>query len=188
MIPIATFFYKVNFKFRRWYAKRLFRERTGADVSDTVFQGHVKLLNPNVKLGKRVYFRGDCIFDGNGPIEIGDDVRINHGVIIRATKGGGVKIGDKTGIAPNVYIIDMDHGTAAGNDYHAQPDSVEKVIIGKNVWIAQDCTILKGSIIGDNAICAAKSVVTGKTIPENAIAAGVPAKVIKYKEVRKEDE
>ena len=55
-------------------------------------------------------------------------------------------------------------------------------MIGENVWLAAHCTVLKGSIIGDSAVCAAKTVITGKIIPPNAIVAGVPGKIIKYKE------
>lgn len=182
MIHIVSFIDKMLYKIRIEYTRCLFREKTGADVSSTVFQGSVKVLNPNISLGKNVHFRGDCILDGDGPIVIGDDVRINHGTIIYASKGGGVTIGNKTGIAAYSYIIDMDHGTEKGDDYHAQKNKVAKIEIGKNVWIAQNCTILKGSTIGDNVVCAAKSVVTGKNIPMNAIVAGVPAKIIKYKE------
>lgn len=181
MVKYAILLEKIKNKIRIIYNKRLFEEKTGQKISSVKFMGKVEIRNPNVKIGENVHFRGDVILDGDGPIVIGNNVRINHGTIIYASKGGGVYIGDKTGIAAYVYIIDMDHGTHAGDDYHAQPNIVKKVTIGENVWIAQNCTILKGSKIGDNAVCAAKCVITGREIPSNAIAAGVPAKVIKYK-------
>ncbi len=181
MIKIAGFIEKIRNKCSLIYNKRLFKEKTGQDVSTITFAGRIKLLNPNVKIGKNVMFRGDCILDGSGPIVIGDNVRINQGTIIIASAGGGVTIGKNTGIAAYTYIIDMDHGTKLGDDYRAQPDTVKEVVIGNNVWIAQNCTILKGSKIGDNAVCAAKTVITGKDIPANAIVAGVPGKIIKYK-------
>ena len=43
------------------------------------------------------------------------------------------------------------------------------------------CIVMKGVTIGDNSIIGAGSIVT-KDIPANCIAAGVPCKVIKYKE------
>ena len=182
MLKIATFVNKVIHKLQLEYRKRLFAEQTGQDVSTAHFMGKVEVRNKNIKIGKNVYFRGDIIFDGDGPIIIGDNVRINHGTIILASKGGGVSIGSRTGIAAYSYIIDMDHGTQLGDDYHAQPDVVAEIVIGENVWVGQNATILKGSKIGNNAVCAAKTVVTGNEIPENAIVAGVPGKVIKYKE------
>lgn len=52
------------------------------------------------------------------------------------------------------------------------------IIIGKNVWIGANVTILGGVTIGDNSVVAAGSVVN-KDVPENTVAAGVPARVIK---------
>ena len=58
---------------------------------------------------------------------------------------------------------------------------MEKVIIGSDVWLAANVTVLKGSKISDGAVIGAKSLVKGE-IPENAIAVGIPAKVIKQRE------
>lgn len=52
------------------------------------------------------------------------------------------------------------------------------IIICDDVWIAMDSTILGGVTIGKGSVVAAGSVVT-KSIPENVLAGGVPAKVIK---------
>ena len=56
-----------------------------------------------------------------------------------------------------------------------------KIYIGNDVWIAENCTILKGSIINDGAVIGAKSLVNGE-INSFGVAVGVPAKVIKYRE------
>lgn len=50
--------------------------------------------------------------------------------------------------------------------------------IGNDVWIGGNCTILPGVTIGNNVVIAAGAVVT-KDIPDNCVAGGVPAKVIK---------
>jgi acetyltransferase-like isoleucine patch superfamily enzyme len=60
------------------------------------------------------------------------------------------------------------------------------IIIGNNVWIGSNSTILPGVVIGDNSIIGAGSVVT-KNVPSNVIVAGVPAKVIKKIEDNDED-
>ena len=182
MIRYARFLNGCISRLNIMYNKRLFYERTKQDVSTAIFMGKVEVRNPNIKIGKNVAFRGHIIFDGSGEIIIGNDVSINHGTIIHATRGGGVTIGDKTAIAAYTYIIDMNHSTLPGDNFHIYPDTFKEIIIGKNVWIAQNCSILKGSIIGDNSVCAAKTVITGKKIPANAIVAGVPGRVIKYKE------
>jgi acetyltransferase-like isoleucine patch superfamily enzyme len=51
------------------------------------------------------------------------------------------------------------------------------VSIGNNVYFGWNCTVLRGSKIGDNCIIAIGSIVTGE-IPANSVAAGIPAKVI----------
>ncbi|MDD4150740.1 MAG: DapH/DapD/GlmU-related protein, partial [Bacteroidales bacterium] len=57
----------------------------------------------------------------------------------------------------------------------------EPVIIGDNVWVGSNVTILPGVSIGDNVVIGAGTVVT-KTILNNAIAVGNPAKIIKQNE------
>ena len=119
---------------------------------------------------------------GGGPIVIGDNVSIGNGTIIYSSKnGGGVTIGNNTSIAAQCYIIDMDHGTRAGELIREQSDSAAPISIGEDVWIAAGCKILKGTVIRDGAVIGAQSLVKGE-IPENAIAVGIPAKVKKYRE------
>lgn len=52
-----------------------------------------------------------------------------------------------------------------------------RVIIGNNVWLAENVTICKGVSVGNNCIIGIGSIVT-KSIPPNSVAAGVPARVI----------
>ena len=52
------------------------------------------------------------------------------------------------------------------------------VSIGNDVWIGGNVTILPGVNIGNNVVIAAGAVVT-KDIPDNCVAGGVPARVIK---------
>ncbi|MBQ6158936.1 MAG: hypothetical protein IJJ20_08005, partial [Thermoguttaceae bacterium] len=52
------------------------------------------------------------------------------------------------------------------------------IVIGKDVWLGANVTVLPGVTIGDGAIIAAGAVVT-KDVPASTVAAGVPAKTIK---------
>ncbi len=54
------------------------------------------------------------------------------------------------------------------------------VDIGHDVWVATDALILSGVRIGNGAVIAARSVVT-KDVPPYAVAAGVPARVVKFR-------
>lgn len=94
-------------------------------------------------------------------------------------------IGDNTLIASRVFISDTSHGSydceLADSPEISPRDrklSYKPVNIGSNVWIGENVSILQGVTIGNGAIIGANSVVT-KDIPDNCIAVGVPAKVIK---------
>lgn len=60
------------------------------------------------------------------------------------------------------------------------PSSNGPIVIGSDVWIASNVTILSGVTIGDGVVIAANSLVT-KDLPAYSVAAGVPAKVVKYR-------
>ena len=57
-------------------------------------------------------------------------------------------------------------------------DSFGKITIGNNVYIGNDACIMPGVTIGNNVVIGSASVVT-KSIPDNVIVAGIPAKVVK---------
>ena len=109
-------------------------------------------------------------------IEIGDNFFANYNLVVLDV--GKVKIGNNVQIAPNVGLY------TAGHPVH--PDSRNSgyeygidITIGDNVWLGGGVIVLPGVTIGDNAVIGAGAVVT-KDIPANAIAAGNPAKVIRY--------
>ena len=63
------------------------------------------------------------------------------------------------------------------NKYKDFVNSAGKIVIGNNVVIGQNVTILKNVTIGNNCIVGIGSIVT-RDIPDNTVAAGVPAKVL----------
>lgn len=94
----------------------------------------------------------------------------------------GITIGDYSGLGANSNIYDSDfhsiEPTKRLNQTSIFDANFREVIIGKNVWIAANVTILKGVKIGDEAIVGACSVVTS-SIPARTIYAGNPARKIK---------
>jgi len=121
--------------------------------------------------------------NNNKVLKIGKNVQINDYVHISA--GHLVLIEDNVLIASKVYISDLNHGIYHGLD-QSNPWSIVKerdlsykpVCIKNNVWLGENVAVLPGVTIGANSIIGTNSVVT-KNIPDNCIAAGNPATVIK---------
>lgn len=131
-------------------------------------------LGSHVRLGKNVYL-------GAWPeskLTIGDNSYIGRWTIILAHQS--IMIGDDCLIAPGCHITDVNHGIASGDLIREQPLVSDPVQIGNDVWICAGCSILPGVKIGDGAVVGARSVVT-HDVPANAIVAGVPAKLLRYR-------
>ncbi len=111
-------------------------------------------------------------------ILIGAHTYINRNTFLDAIES--LVIGRNCAIGPGCYITDHDHGTNLNFSPLNQPMVAIPTKIGDRVWIGANVTILKGVTIGDDAIIGAGSVVT-KNVPEKAIVAGVPAKVIRFR-------
>lgn len=114
-------------------------------------------------------------------LTIGDNVIINNNFSV-SSAGGKIEIGEKTLIGNNVSIFDSDFHPIDPKNRLSDNYSIKNVKIGSNVWLGNDCKILKGVTIGENSIIAINSVVKND-IPKNCIAAGNPAVVVKYIEV-----
>ena len=131
----------------------LMSELVGEPVEVGLFPPFYTDCGKNIHLGKGVFINAGCKFQDQGGIWIGDGALIGH----------------------NTVLATLDHGLVPEQRHDLIPKPIR---IGKNVWIGSNSTILSGVTIGDNAIIGAGSVVT-KDIPENMIAVGSPARVIK---------
>ncbi len=109
--------------------------------------------------------------DFGNQVKLGKGVFINHSFIGSAS--GGIVIEDNVQIAPNVTILSINHDPYARN-----MALCKRVTIKKNAWIGARVTILPGVTIGESSIIGAGAVVT-KDIPDNSIAVGNPACVIR---------
>jgi acetyltransferase-like isoleucine patch superfamily enzyme len=114
----------------------------------------------------------------NARIRIGADVGISGGVICAASS---VDIGNQCLFGADVQIWDTDfHPIAAANrrtENRPEYISSEPVIIEDNVFLGAGVRVLKGVRIGRNSVVGAGSIVTND-VPNDVIAAGVPARVI----------
>jgi acetyltransferase-like isoleucine patch superfamily enzyme len=112
-----------------------------------------------------------------GDITIGDDCSINPFCVIYGH--GKLTIGNKVRIATQTVIIPANHDFSRTDiPIMDQAEIREGITIGNDVWIGSGVRIMDGVTIGEGAVIAAGAVVT-KSIPSYAVAAGVPARVIK---------
>lgn len=106
-------------------------------------------------------------------IKIGKNVFINHACTFLDM--GGITIEDNVLIGPKVNLITENHPL---NPADRKALITKPIIIKKNAWIGAAATILPGVTIGENSIIAAGAVVS-KDVPDNVVAGGIPAKIIK---------
>lgn len=136
------------------------------------YPGVISIGN-NVIVGKDVAFTSENLPESSLTIE--DGVSIGDGCDIDYT--GRVVLERGAHLAHRVKVISHDHGY----NYHSAP-SGKPLTIGENAFLGSDVIILFNcNSIGKNAIVGTGSVVT-KNVPENAIVAGNPAKIIKYRD------
>lgn len=115
-----------------------------------------------------------------GKIEMGYGSSIAQNCSIGA-ENSGVFIGENVMIAPNVVIVDFNHGYySLETPMVEQRNIIAPVFIEDDVWIASNCTIGKGVRIGKGAIISANSLVI-KDVEPFSIVRGVPAEIIKYR-------
>jgi acetyltransferase-like isoleucine patch superfamily enzyme len=168
------------------------------DATATIYHSDVR-LGRNVFLAPRVLI---VEIGEGGPITLADKVAIHRNVILETgrqgyiTVGAGssihpgcqlksyiapILIGEGVMIAANAALYSYDHGIAPDQPIRAQLLTAKAPItIRDEAWIGTGAIILSGVTIGEGAVIGAGAVVT-KDIPAGAIAAGNPARVIKYR-------
>ncbi|RZL50484.1 MAG: acyltransferase [Pedobacter sp.] len=135
----------------------------------------LKLIKKTLKYcGENVHIHESSVIIGADHISLGRDVTIN--AFVHIWGNGGLDIGDFTMIASHCAITTLTHDPKIF-PYKDKTIS-KKITIGKNVWVGSHTVILPGITIGDNVIVGAGSVVT-KDIPNNRVAYGVPAVIIR---------
>ncbi len=147
---------------------------------------HALLMNEPggglIKLGDRVFIfeHTTLLTAAGGCIEIGDDSHIQPRCQFSAALGS-IKIGKRAEIAPACAFYPYNHGMTPDRPVRNQPlTSRGGITIGDDAWLGYGVIVLDGVRIGDGAVVAAGAVVVND-IPAMAIAAGVPAKVVRLR-------
>ena len=119
-----------------------------------------------------------------GEVEIGAKTVLGQECTISAYER--VRIGAECVIADRAMFIDFDHGIVeVERPIRHQGIYKKPVRVGSNVWIGYGACVLRGAEVGDNSVIGTNAVVT-KDVPANAVAAGIPARVIRMREAPRE--
>ena len=135
-------------------------------------------IGNNFTLGKYAIIECTGVLRNVGSsLKIGNNVGINHYCFIGVR--GDIVIGDNVIFGPRVNVFSENHNYK-NLDIPIKNQGVtkDKTIIGSDVWIGANASIMSGVEIGDGCIIAAGAVVT-KDIPSYSIVGGVPAKILK---------
>ena len=135
--------------------RELLSELFGYEVPESlrVFPPFYADFGKNITVGEGVFINACCHFQDHGGVIIGDGCQIGH----------------------NVVFATLNHGLAQEDRQTIYP---APIVLGKDVWIGSNATILQGVTIGDNAVVGAGAVVT-KDVEANTIVGGAPARFIK---------
>ena len=126
---------------------------------------------------------GTKIRSHEGVVEIGAKTVMGQECTISSYKR--VRIGEQCVIADRAMFIDFDHGVVdVERPIRVQGIYMRSVEVGANVWIGYNACFLRGVRVGDNSVIGTNAVVT-KDVPANAVVGGVPAKLIRMRDVPK---
>ena len=182
--------------------KALYPRVLGSCGRGVVFGQHVVLRHPGkIRIGDNVVIDDNCLLDAKGDdnagIAIGSGVFIGRNTIL-SCKNGDIVVGDRANIGFNCevfsasrvtlgpdallaaycYIVGGDHDFSdTSKPVLAQGRHSAGVSIGAGVWMGAGAKVLDGVTVGAHAIIGAQAVVR-EPVPEQAIAVGIPAKVI----------
>jgi carbonic anhydrase/acetyltransferase-like protein (isoleucine patch superfamily) len=133
-----------------------------------------------------------------GKLILKGDAHIGHGAVICVKQQGTLTIGKNFAISGTTRLI-CTRNILIGNDVQFSWDTLvmdsdahkiwdknnikfnncESIIIGNKVWIAANCTLLKGTVIQDNCVIASNSLLNKTYLYSNRIIGGIPAREIK---------
>ena len=123
------------------------------DESFAMFPPFSTDCGKNLKIGKHVFINAGCRFQDQGGITIGDGALIGHNVVLATVNH------------------EMDPERRGDN-------LLAPIVLGKNVWIGANATVLPGVTIGNGAVVAAGAVVT-RDVPAGTVVGGVPARFLR---------
>lgn len=156
-----------------------------------------------VKMGFPTYVGPTLYLKGRRQIELGNRVRIWPGLRLEVYNGAKVTIEDDVALGAYCHITAAEDLVIGAKSVFAgwnlitninhsldnleahsldRPWEISSVHLGERLFVGQGAKILPGSNLGSGTAVGANAVVSRLTAPENAVVAGVPARVIRVSE------
>ncbi len=145
----------------------------GKPGSDAQLDALKTLLDTDLPAGLTVL--SPAYFDYGDKTTFGDGCFVNHGCYFM--DGGSITFGDNVFIGPFCGFYTASHPLGA-KERNLGLERALPIVVGDNCWFGANVSVLQGVTIGSGCVIAAGSVVT-EDLPDNVMAAGVPAVVKK---------
>ena len=127
----------------------------------------------------------DKFIELRNPVKYAEKVGVNfgkglhlYGHIRWGSEPWIITIGDNVHLTDGIRFVTHDGGTLILREKVPDLEITKPINIGNNVYIGVDSLILPGVTIGNNVVIGARAVVS-RDIPDNSVAVGQPARVIK---------
>jgi acetyltransferase-like isoleucine patch superfamily enzyme len=137
--------------------------------------------NARLHLGRWSWIGHGCkVRVHEGEVHIGAKTVMGQECTISAFQH--VSLGRECVVADRVMLIDFDHGVVdVERPIRLQGIYKRDVRVGHNCWIGYGACILRGVTVGNNCVIGTSAVVT-REVPDNAVVAGIPARVIRMRD------
>jgi acetyltransferase-like isoleucine patch superfamily enzyme len=152
----------------------------GVTIDDLVVLDAKGTSNRGIELGEGVFLgRGTILSCKDGDIRLGDHT--NLGFHCEVFSGSTVTVGRHGLFAAQAYLVGGGHEfESADLAVIDQPRTSRGIALGDNVWLGTGAKVLDGVRVGSDVVVGANAVVN-TDLPDGAIAAGVPARVIRQR-------
>ncbi|MCW2496478.1 acyltransferase [Jatrophihabitans sp.] len=170
---------KIDIRFKNGKNNRLVIA-PGADLRDllVIFTGDNGLIEIGTTTKPRAGLRFELRCGHQSTIRIGDNVGCAGRAFISAVEGEDVSIGEDVMFAKNIEVRVDDTHPLFDVESEERVNPSKSIVIGEHVWLAKHVVVMGGVTIGDGAVIGFRSIVTS-AIPNNCVAVGVPAKVVR---------
>ncbi len=145
----------------------------------TIYTGVSIRGSENIRFGNRVViYSGTSLLAYGGALTVGE--RSNIGAHMLDASGSTRTIGKCCALAAGVIMRSSNHNYSNPKiPIMDQEDYSGTIVLGNDVWIGANVSVLADAVIGDGCVIGAGAVVTRGYIPPYSVAVGVPAKVVK---------